>query len=68
MGFSPARAKRSDIGRTSHARQGSTNRTSSARAAAARSESRTAPVTSSRRGCPPDSALRPPEHSDTDGP
>eukprot|EP00969_Alexandrium_andersonii_P035602 1559649-Alexandrium_andersonii.AAC.1 len=67
MGFLPARAKRSEIGRTPHTCQGSMNRISSARAAAASSESRTAPVISPRRGELPDSAPRPPECSDTCG-
>eukprot|EP00969_Alexandrium_andersonii_P126574 5594732-Alexandrium_andersonii.AAC.1 len=43
------------------------SRASSARAAATSSESRTAPATSPRNGCPPDYALRPSEHLDTDG-
>eukprot|EP00969_Alexandrium_andersonii_P109377 4825365-Alexandrium_andersonii.AAC.1 len=64
MGFSPARAKHSEIGRTPRACQDSMNRISSSRAAAASSEPRTAPATSSRHGCPPDAAPRPPECSD----
>eukprot|EP00969_Alexandrium_andersonii_P157821 6974998-Alexandrium_andersonii.AAC.1 len=56
MGLLPARAKHSEIGRTPHACQDSMNRASSARAAATSSESSTAPVMSSRYGCPPDSA------------
>eukprot|EP00969_Alexandrium_andersonii_P177139 7832928-Alexandrium_andersonii.AAC.1 len=66
MGFLPAQAKHSEIGRTPHTCQDPVNRTSSARAAAASSESRTAPATSPRYGCPPSSALRPPEYSDAD--
>eukprot|EP00969_Alexandrium_andersonii_P139660 6178425-Alexandrium_andersonii.AAC.1 len=66
MGFLPAQANRSEIGRTPRTRQDSMNRTSSARAAAARSESRAAPVMSPRSSCPPGSALRPFEDADTD--
>eukprot|EP00969_Alexandrium_andersonii_P192368 8497079-Alexandrium_andersonii.AAC.1 len=43
MGFLPARAKHSEIGRTPHMCQDSMNRISSARAAETSSESRNAP-------------------------
>eukprot|EP00969_Alexandrium_andersonii_P287155 12694471-Alexandrium_andersonii.AAC.1 len=54
---------RSEIGRTPHARQDSTNRISSERADGTSSGSRAAPVMSSRYACPPGPAPRSPEHS-----
>eukprot|EP00969_Alexandrium_andersonii_P133099 5885914-Alexandrium_andersonii.AAC.1 len=65
MGRLPARARRSEIGRTLRACQDSTNRISSERAAATSSESRTAPVMSPRYGSPVDPALRSPERPGT---
>eukprot|EP00969_Alexandrium_andersonii_P122361 5409519-Alexandrium_andersonii.AAC.1 len=63
MGLSPARATRSEIGRTSRTCQDSVNFISSERADATSSGSRAAPVMSPRYVCPPDPAPRPPERS-----
>eukprot|EP00969_Alexandrium_andersonii_P010323 450268-Alexandrium_andersonii.AAC.1 len=65
MGLLPARAMRSEIGRTSHTCQDPMNRISSERADATNSGPKAAPVMSSRYACPPGSALRSPEHSGT---
>eukprot|EP00969_Alexandrium_andersonii_P360803 15456189-Alexandrium_andersonii.AAC.1 len=65
MGLLPARAMRSEIGRTPHARQESMNRISSERADATSSGSRAVSVMSARYICPPGPAPRSPEHSGT---
>eukprot|EP00969_Alexandrium_andersonii_P080626 3553710-Alexandrium_andersonii.AAC.1 len=65
MGFLPARAMRSEIGRTPRTRHDSMRRVPSARADATSSGPRAAPVMSSRYVCPPGPAPRPSEDSGT---